>query len=102
MLDQIERVKTTSILSTVAWATAHIRRLADWQGTAYNGVASRKCTVCHRGNVHMASATLDLPTISTLPVSEADAQRAAGAYVTTHLDPVFEVVEGTRYYHKGR
>ncbi len=50
----------------------------------------------------MTSATLDLPTISTLPISEADAQRAASAYVTAHIDPMFEVVEGTRYYHKGR
>jgi len=43
-----------------------------------------------------------MPTVSTPPVSEADAQRAASAYVTTHLDPTFEVVEGTRYYHKSR
>jgi hypothetical protein len=43
---------------------------------------------------------LDMPTTSTPTVSEADARRAARAYVAAHLDPAFEVVEGTRYYHK--
>jgi hypothetical protein len=33
-------------------------------------------------------------------VSEADAHRAACAYVADQIDPAFEVVEGTRYYHK--
>jgi hypothetical protein len=46
------------------------------------------------------SVTLDQPTVSTLPVSEADAQRAASVYVATHIDPAFAVVNGTRYYHK--
>jgi hypothetical protein len=44
--------------------------------------------------------TLERPIISTATVSEADAQRAASAYVATHLDPVLEVVDGARYHSK--
>jgi hypothetical protein len=43
--------------------------------------------------------TLDV-TISSPVVSEVDAQQAVSTYVTTHLDPAFMVVNGTRYYHK--
>lgn len=43
---------------------------------------------------------LDVPTTSTRTGSEADAHGAASAYVATHLDPAFEVVEGTRYHHQ--
>lgn len=46
-------------------------------------------------------AVLNVPTTTRLStVSQADAQRVASAYVTTTLDPAYEVVEGTRYYHK--
>jgi hypothetical protein len=45
-------------------------------------------------------AVLDAPTTSTATVSQADAQRAVCAYVATQIDPSFEVVQGTRYYHK--
>ncbi len=37
---------------------------------------------------------LDMPTTRLSMVSLADAQRAANAYVTTHIDPAFEVVSG--------
>jgi hypothetical protein len=39
-------------------------------------------------------------TTNTATVSQADAQRAACDYAMTHIDPSFEVVKGTRYYHK--
>jgi hypothetical protein len=45
-------------------------------------------------------AVVDVPTRSTSVVSLMDAQCVAQDYVAAHLDPAFEVVEGTRYYHK--
>jgi hypothetical protein len=45
-------------------------------------------------------AVLDVPTTSTPTVSQADAQRAACDYAATQIDPSFEVIQGTRYYHK--
>jgi hypothetical protein len=44
--------------------------------------------------------TLDRPTTSHPTVSEADAQRAASAYVAAHIDPTFAVVDGTYFYSK--
>jgi hypothetical protein len=43
---------------------------------------------------------LDVPTTSTRPLSKADAQRAACAYVAARFDPAFEVVDGAQYYSK--
>jgi hypothetical protein len=42
----------------------------------------------------------DVPTIEKFTASQADACRAASAYVRAHLDPSFEVVDGVRYYYK--
>jgi hypothetical protein len=39
-------------------------------------------------------AVLDAPTTNTPTTSQADAQRAATAYVATHIDPSFAVVSG--------
>lgn len=44
-------------------------------------------------------AKMDIPT-SLSTISQADAQCAAKEYVTAHIDPSFEVVEGARYYSK--
>jgi hypothetical protein len=43
---------------------------------------------------------LEAPTTRTSTVSQAHAQRVASAYVTDHIDPSFEVVDGARYYSK--
>ena len=43
--------------------------------------------------------TLEVTT-SSPAVTETDAQQAASAYVTAHLDSTFTVANGTRYYHK--
>jgi hypothetical protein len=43
---------------------------------------------------------LDILTTNTATVSQADAQRAACDYAAIHIDPSFEVVKGTRYYHQ--
>jgi hypothetical protein len=44
-------------------------------------------------------AILDPPT-SVTTVSASDAQRAAHTYVAAHIDPLFEVVSGTRFHSK--
>jgi hypothetical protein len=45
-------------------------------------------------------AVLDVPMTKVSTISQADAQRTASAYVTTNIDPAFEVVDGARYYGK--
>jgi hypothetical protein len=35
-----------------------------------------------------------------MTISQADAQRAAAAYVADHVDPAFEVVDGTRFHSR--
>jgi hypothetical protein len=47
-------------------------------------------------------AILDVPTRSTSTVSQADALRAAQAYVAGHLDPAFTAVSGARLHRPAR
>jgi len=42
-------------------------------------------------------ATLEHPTVSPPTISQSQAQRTANAYVNTHIDPTFEVVNGEHY-----
>jgi len=44
-------------------------------------------------------ALMDVP-ISPSTISQADAQCAASAYVATHIDPSFELVDGARFHSK--
>lgn len=44
----------------------------------------------------------DVPTASVSTLSQADAQRIANAYVTTNLDPAFEVVPDTHTHRQVR
>lgn len=45
-------------------------------------------------------AVLDIPTARIATLSQAEIHHAASIYVTTHVNPAFEVVEGKRFHHK--
>jgi hypothetical protein len=69
-----------------AWATS---RLADSTSCEYNAPYTKQAV-----QEEEMQTILDVPTNSRATVSQADAQRAAGEYVTRHIDPSFTVVSG--------